>query len=37
MVFLTIDGVEYYFRYFTNGTISLEGDGEFYGWYELYQ
>lgn len=37
MVFLTIDGVEYYFRYFTNGMISLEGDGEFYGWYELYQ
>lgn len=34
LVYLTIDGVEYYFRYFTNGNISLDGYGEFSGWYE---
>ncbi|RHR27099.1 zinc-ribbon domain-containing protein [Clostridium sp. AF19-22AC] len=35
LVSCNIDGIEYYFRYFTNGKISLEGDGEFSGWYEL--
>ncbi|MGE9943240.1 YARHG domain-containing protein [Bariatricus sp. SGI.161] len=33
---VTIDGVTYYFRTFTDGKISLEGDGEFSGWYEPY-
>lgn len=37
LTYVTIEGVEYYFRYFTNGNISLDGDGEFSGWYEFYQ
>lgn len=37
LTYVTIEGVEYYFRYFTNGNISLDGDGEFSGWYEQYQ
>lgn len=34
MVYITIDGVEYYMRYFTDGSMDLTGDGEFQGWYE---
>ena len=34
LVYLTIDGVEYYFRYFTNGNITHDGYGEFSGWYQ---
>lgn len=34
MVYVNIAGVEYYFRYFNNGTINLSGAGEFDGWYE---
>lgn len=36
MVFVNINEVEYYFRYFTNGSINLMGDGEFDGWYESF-
>lgn len=34
LVYVNIAGVEYYFRYFNNGTINLSGAGEFDGWYE---
>lgn len=34
LVLLHIEGVDYYFRFFTDGKISLEGAGEFEGWYE---
>jgi hypothetical protein len=27
-------GVDYYFRFFSDGRISLEGIGEFEDWYE---
>ncbi len=35
LVNVTIDGIDYYFRYFTNGKIDLAADGgEFSSWYE---
>lgn len=34
IVYITIEGVEYYMRYFNNGSIDLTGDGEFEGWYD---
>lgn len=34
LVNVYIDGVEYYFRCFEDGSISLEGDGEFSNWYD---
>lgn len=33
LLWLNIDGERYYFRYFEDGTICLEGDGSFSGWY----
>lgn len=36
LVFVNIEGVEYYFRYFEGGSINLTGNGEFDGWYDLY-
>lgn len=39
MTFITIDGEEYYLRYFTNGTFelsSMSGSGKLEGWYEIY-
>lgn len=32
--YITINGVEYYLRYFTDGSINLSGAGEFDGWYD---
>lgn len=37
LTFITINGTEYYLRYFTNGNIDLSGDGEFDGWYNMVQ
>lgn len=34
LVSVNIEGVDYYFRYFNDGGISLEGSGEFSAWYE---
>ena len=34
LVFLNVEGVDYYIRYFTNDTICLAGDGELDGWYD---
>lgn len=34
LVFVEIEGVQYYFRYFANGQICLQGEGEFDAWYE---
>lgn len=34
LVSVNIEGVDYYFRYFNDGGISLEGNGEFSAWYE---
>ncbi len=34
LVSVNIEGVDYYFRYFNDGGISLEGAGEFASWYE---
>ena len=39
LTFITIDGEEYYLRYFTNGSInlgSMSGNGLLDGWYEMY-
>lgn len=39
LLFITIDGEEYYLRYFTNGLIdltSMSGNGLLDGWYEMY-
>ena len=32
--YITINGVEYYLRCFTDGSINLSGAGEFDGWYD---
>lgn len=37
LTYVNIEGNEYFFRYFNNGQISLDGTGEFAGWYELVQ
>lgn len=34
LLFMNIDGEEYYFRYFEDGTICLDGNGAWAGWYE---
>ncbi len=34
LVSVNVEGVDYYFRYFNDGGISLEGNGEFSAWYE---
>ena len=35
LTFVTIDGVEYYLRCFTDGSMNLAGNGEFDGWYDM--
>lgn len=40
LTFITIDGEEYYLRYFTDGSLnlsSMSGYGLLDGWYEMYQ
>lgn len=34
LLFMNIEGEEYYFRYFEDGTICLDGYGAWAGWYE---
>ncbi len=35
LLYITIDGVPYYFRYFSDNSISLDGSGPFSAWYEM--
>lgn len=35
LTYVNIEGVEYYLRYFADGSINLAGYGEFDGWYDI--